>query len=485
LNFGKIGSFILDQEFAQLAVSQALRAGAEYAEARVQGDRGHTYTLKNGSPEPVTIARSLGIGVRVIVDGAMGFASTNSLDKSQLARVTEAAVRTAKASRNLLVSPIRLSEEKTWDDNWEAGMNVDVEGISAEKKFELLFTIEKSLAQENVHVSLPSRILVFDEELTEKVYANSNGTKLHGFVPRLSLLYYITAEQPGKGIVQRIHHLAQSCGWEVVDDWRPSEIAAEDARSLGTLLREGVAPPKEEVDVVLGPEVTGIICHESCGHPQEADRILGREAAQAGESYIKPNMLGHRVGSERVTIIDDPTLPKSYGYYKYDDEGVKAGPRTLIKEGVIAGFLHNRETAAELGTTSNGASRSSAYDREPIIRMGNTYMKPGDYLFEELVEGVKHGVYLKNFMEWNIDDRRYNQRYVGLEAYMIEDGRVTVPVRNPILEITTPGLYGSVDAVGKHLEFSGATCGKGDPMQGAPVWTGGPAIRLRGIHLGG
>jgi TldD protein len=195
-------------------------------------------------------------------------------------------------------------------------------------------------------------------------------------------------------------------------------------------------------------------------------------------------MLGRRIGTENVTIIDDPTLPNSYGFYLYDDEGIKAGPRTLIREGVIAGFLQNRETAAELGGGSNGAARSMGYDREPIIRMANTYMKPGDYSREELIEGVKHGVYMKSFMEWNIDDRRYNQRYVGLEAYLIEHGKVTTPVRNPILEVTTPGLYGSVDAVGKEMEFAGATCGKGDPMQGAPVWTGGPPIRLRQILLG-
>jgi TldD protein len=271
----------------------------------------------------------------------------------------------------------------------------------------------------------------------------------------------------------------------VVKDWRPEEIAANDAKMLGRLLREGVAPPKGEVDMVLGPEVTGIICHESCGHPQEADRILGREAAQAGESYLKPDMVGRKIGSEHVTIIDDPTLPNSYGFYLYDDEGVKARPRVLINEGLIAAFLQNRETAAELGGTSNGASRSSSYDREPIIRMANTYMKPGNHSLEELIEGVGNGVYMKNFMEWNIDDRRYNQRYVGLEAYMIENGRITTPLRNPILEITTPGLYGSVDAVGKDVEYAGASCGKGDPMQAAPVWTGGPPIRLRKIRLGG
>jgi TldD protein len=364
-------------------------------------------------------------------------------------------------------------------------MKVDVRNVPPEEKFELLFTIERSLGRDNIHASLPSRIIAFDESLTEKFYANSEGSRLHGFIPRLSLIYYLTVEEPGVGLVQRFRHEAQSRGWEVVSDWKPTEIAANDAKILGRLLKEGIAPPKDEIDVVLGPEITGIICHESCGHPQEADRILGREAAQAGESYIKPNMMGHRIGTEHVTIIDDPTLPNSYGFYLYDDEGVKAKARTLISRGVISDFLQNRETAAEFDKKSNAASRCSSYDREPIIRMGNTYMKPGGHSLEELIEGVKHGIYMKNFMEWNIDDRRYNQRYVGLEAYMIEKGEITTPVRNPILEITTPGLYGSVSAVGREMEFSGATCGKGEPMQGAPVWTGGPAIRLQNIRLGG
>lgn len=466
-------------------MDHAISLGAGYAEARVQQNLGHTYTLKNGTAEPVNLTRKLGVGIRVIVDGAMGFASTNSLEQPDVNSAVESAVRTAKASRRLIASPTRLSEEKSWEDDWEAKMNIDVRSVPPEQKFELLFTIEKSLAQENVHVSLPSRLLVFEEDLVEKYYVNSEGAKLRGFIPHVGLLFILTASEPGKGTLQRYRQEAQTRGWEAVEDWKPKEIAADEASTLGRILREGVPSPKGEVDVVLGSEVTGIICHESCGHPQEADRILGREAAQAGESYIKPDMLGQRIGTENVTIIDDPTLPNSYGFYLYDDEGVKASPRTLIKEGVISSFLHNRETAAELGVASNAASRSAAYDREPIIRMGNTYMKPGDHSLEELIEGVKHGVYMKNFMEWNIDDRRYNQRYVGLEAYLIEHGEITSPVRNPILEVTTPGLYGSVDAVGKEMEFAGATCGKGDPMQGAPVWTGGPPIRLTRMRLGG
>ena len=117
--------------------------------------------------------------------------------------------------------------------------------------------------------------------------------------------------------------------------------------------------------------------------------------------------------------------------------------------------------------------------------MANTFLEPGNHNKEELIEDVKEGVYIKNFMEWNIDDRRYHQRYVGLEAYQIEDGDLGERVRNPILEITTEGFWRSVDAVGNDLEFQAAYCGKGDPMQGIPVWTGGPHVRLRGVRVGG
>jgi len=152
----------------------------------------------------------------------------------------------------------------------------------------------------------------------------------------------------------------------------------------------------------------------------------------------------------------------SFGYYEYDDEGVKARKRTLIKEGVINEFLHNRETASVFGVTSNGASRAVAYNREPIVRMANTFLEPGDYTKEELF-----------------------QRYVGLEAYRIKNGELSEMVKNPVLEVTTIGLWSAVDAVGKDLEFQAAYCGKGDPMQGIPVWTGGPHVRLRKIRLGG
>jgi TldD protein len=240
------------------------------------------------------------------------------------------------------------------------------------------------------------------------------------------------------------------------------------------------------MDLICGSEVTGIAAHESCGHPMEADRILGREMSQAGRSFIYnggPYWYGTRIGSEAVTVVDDPTVEHSYGYYLFDDEGVKARRRFLYKNGLINEFLHNRESAAKLDTRSNGSSRSVNYDREAIVRMANTFVLPGKYSEEELIEDVKYGVYMKSFTEWNIDDKRFNQRYVGREAYLIENGKLTNPVAKPIIETTTPKFWTSVDAVSKKVKFDAATCGKGDPAQGVPVYAGGPCLRLRGVYV--
>jgi TldD protein len=255
---------------------------------------------------------------------------------------------------------------------------------------------------------------------------------------------------------------------------------------LKEVITKGKAVKPGTMDLVCGPEVTGIAAHESCGHPMEADRILGREMSQAGRFFIYeggPFWIGTRIGSNVVTIVDDPTIEHSYGYYEYDDEGIKARRRYLYKNGLINEFLHNRESAAKLSTRSNAASRSVNYDREAIVRMANTFVLPGDMTEEEIIEDVNYGVFMKSFTEWNIDDKRFNQRYVGREAYVIERGKLKHPVARPIIETTTEKFWKAVDAVSKKVEFDAATCGKGDPAQGIPVYTGGPCIRLRGVHV--
>jgi len=194
-------------------------------------------------------------------------------------------------------------------------------------------------------------------------------------------------------------------------------------------------------------------------------------------------MIGKKVGSEYATVIDDPTVPGTYGYYAYDQEGVKARPRYLYMKGLINEFLQNRETASNFGIQSNGSSRCETYLREPIVRMANTFVAPGDFQEDELVGSIKQGILMKSFTEWNIDDKRYNQKYVSREAYFVKDGELAGPARKCTLEITTPAFWGAIDAVSKKIELSSGECGKGDPMQGMAVTNGGPMIRLREVSL--
>ena len=195
-------------------------------------------------------------------------------------------------------------------------------------------------------------------------------------------------------------------------------------------------------------------------------------------------MINEKIGSDVVNIVDEPGIEGSYGYFLYDDEGVEDRRKYLYKNGKINDFLHNRETAKDMNVKSNGSARASNYDKEAIVRMSNTFLLKGNYNENELIKDVKRGIYMKNFMEWNIDDKRWQQKYTGSECYLIENGEVTKPVKNPVIEITTPMLWKSVDAVADNFELHAGTCGKGESMQAIPVTFGGPSMRLRGIKLG-
>lgn len=472
----------MHEDALQRCVDEALRLGARYAEARFHCHFNANIIVRNGELIGYGEALSEGVGVRVLVEGALGFAATNSLEWSSLQETVERAVKLARAHSKLMKRWVEFADARVGKAKYEALSLKPFDSASLEEKVSVLAEVwdrVRGAVKEARPLTLISR---YHEDVEEKTIVNSSGACVVSKVPRLSVGYnFVLAHS--KGTIQRVFSFGGSGGLEQLKAWRVPEAVEEEAKSLERVLLEGVEPPKEPVDVIVGSEIVGLTVHESCGHPSEADRILGREAAQAGMSFIKLGMLGQRIGNEHATVVEDPTIPSSYGFYLYDDEGVPARARHLYKNGVINEHLHNRWTAKVFGVESNAAARAMDYNSEPIIRMSNTYFAPGDYTFEELLEGVRLGVYLKSYMEWNIDDVRWGQRYVGLEAYLVENGELTRPVRNPALEITAGGFYSKVDAVGKELRFYPGTCGKGEPSQGVPVWFGGPDIRLRSVEL--
>jgi len=471
----------LDKNVADFTLEYAMSKKIDYAEVRAHSIKHEELVMKNGVLDAYVSTVDNGFCVRILAEGGIGFASTNKWTKDEARVIVDIACKFAKMAKRK--EKIAFAEEKSVKADWKVPEKRKIEGVSPETKIETLTEMDKALTSEGINVA--ARMFSLGMSFTEKYFVNTEGSVISSWVPRIGAYGFITVVENGKP-EQAYKQFGYAGGWEALDQWRMTDQMTHEAKVLQRVIKESKAVRSGKMDLVCGPEVTGIAAHESCGHPMEADRILGREMSQAGRSFIYPSgpfWLGTKIGSPFVAIVDDPTVKNSFGYYEYDDEGIKARPRYLYKNGVINEFLHNRETAAKLNTRSNGASRAVNYDREAIVRMANTFVQPGDMSEEEIFEDVKQGVYMRSFTEWNIDDKRFNQRYVGREAYWIEKGELKHAIARPVVETTTPIFWSAVDAVSKKVEFDAATCGKGDPMQGVPVYTGGPIIRLRGVYV--
>jgi len=464
------------REYADFALRFLKKKNVDYGEVRLEEHEEEGLILKNGVVEVSGFDHTAGIGVRFLLNNSLGFVSINRFEKDSIKRNIEKAVRLVRKGGRLS-ERVRLSEESVHKKMYRAAQKIKFKDVSLRDKIKLLHETDS-----NVKKAI-GRYLSLSSDIARKYFLTTEGARITSEVPRVNFTYFLTLGLDGKN-GQKYWQLCNSGGYEHVKRWNLPKFILDEYKAIEKNLKYAKKSPKGKIDVVVGPEVTGIMVHESVGHPFEADRISGREAAQAGESFIRRDMIGSMIGNKIVNVVDDPTLENSAGYYLYDDEGVKARRRFLIKDGRINEFLHNRETASEMGVKSNGAARAEDYDKEAIVRMANTFLMPGDYSEEELFEDIKLGVYIRDFTEWNIDDKRFQQKYVGSESYLIKNGKLRYPVLRPVLELTTPVLWSSIDAIGKNLEYHTGTCGKGEPMQGVPAFLGGPSIRIKNVKLG-
>jgi TldD protein len=262
--------------------------------------------------------------------------------------------------------------------------------------------------------------------------------------------------------------------------------ATEIAKKAITLSKAKAAPTRK-LPVILDQHFVALLIHEIIGHPSEADRVLGKEAAWAGKTWWA-DKVGKQLFSEELTVVSDATLGKGYcGSFKYDDEGVPAKRIVNVEKGVLREFLHSRETAKIFGVKPNGCMRATSYAFAPLIRMTNTFIEKGNWKFEEMLEGIKKGVYLKGNKVPSIDSRRFNFQISSFEAYEIKNGEIRRPLRGASLRSNTKDFLSSIDAVGNDLKIIGIifpACGKGDPMQSMFVGNGGPHISGYGLVTG-
>jgi len=449
------------------ALDYGLSLGASYVEVRWQRDSGSAAGLRNGQFEFAESHSSQGIAVRAVAGGGLGFAATPSMKLEDVFGAVERAVKLAKAAGRVQKSPVALSEEGL------AKLSYSLPDIPLDP-VELAKTLDKHAAKD-----LTVRRFYVYMWTTEKRIMTSDGADVYSKIPRVYVFGMFIKHEPSLGSLQRDVFL----GGTSADYVRGAEkTVEEESRKVSALLEKARSIPPGRYDVVFAPEMTGILVHESIGHPFELDRIYGREGAEAGESYLRPGNLRVKIASDLVNITDYPALPGTYGFYLVDEEGVVARPKQLVRGGWATEFITNKQYAAVLGVHSNAGARASAFDREPIPRMSNTYLEPGDWRPEEIIRDTKRGIYVASYTEWNINDTRYSGRYGIFEGYLIENGELKQPIKG-FIEVDTPELWGNVDAVGRDFQLFVGMCGKGNPPQGVPVTMGGPTFRCRNLRV--
>jgi TldD protein len=443
--------------------------GAEYSETRAQKLYKTMLTLKEGRVEAAKQGIENGVALRVLVNGAWGFASVGSLNAETLTSAVTDACRMAKTASSRLKTPIKLADAKTVEDRVLIKPKKNPSTILMEDKINTALAVNKATLDYDKRVK--SCTIDYLDLTGTNFFANSQGTRIEQ--DKLYVWSRITAAAASQGVFTfSREEIGSTAGYEVFDEEPPEMIGETVAkRAIEQLnakpLKGGKSP------VVLGPNVVGVFVHEAFGHLAEADLALS--------GGVLMNNLGKKIGSDLVTFYDDGTIPGAFGSFKYDDEGVPTQKTLLIKDGVVTGLMHNRETAEKFNAEPTGNARAEDFRVEPIIRMRNTFMAPRDHSFEELVEDVRSGYYFKSFRggQANLD----GTFQVGIqEGYEIVNGEIGDPVRNASISGNTLETLLKVDAVGKDFTLWPGRCGKG---QTAFICDGGPHIKVKEVIIGG
>ena len=475
-------------ELAKQAVEAARRAGAGYADARWVSEESESITVRNQEMEGVDRSRSDGIGVRVLVNGFWGFASTSRTEEAQVTAAADLAVRIAKAASRLPRDPVKLAEVEPVVDHWETPFQEDPFTVDLEEKIALL--MEASRRMQTVRgLSFAESSLDFYRRRT--AFASSEGAAIEQTI--LNSGGGIEATAIGDSEMQRRSfpnsfrgHLS-AAGYEHV---RTLGLPEESERVATEALELLSAPdcPSETTTLVLDSQQMVLQVHESVGHPVELDRVLGMEEAYAGTSFLTPEARGTlRYGSPLVSITADASLGGGLGSFGYDDEGVPAQRVPIVVDGVFQEFISSRETAAILGQRSNGTMRADGWGNLPLIRMTNISLEPREGSLGDIIGDTKDGLFMSTNTSWSIDDKRVNFQFGCEIAWRIKDGRLTQMYRNPNYTGITTKFWGSCDAVGGREDWvvwGPPNCGKGQPGQVARVGHGTSPARVRDVQVG-
>ena len=495
------------KRLADAGLSAAAAAGASYCDVRVGRYMRQFVITREANVQNVVNTESTGTGVRVIADGAWGFAATNDMTAEAVSAAARLAVAIAKANAKHQTQPVRLAATQgVGEVSWRTPIRRNAMEVPIAEKVALLLGVNAA-AMNGGASFVNSQLFLVNEQ---KYFASSDGSFIHQDVHRIWAPFTVTAidQTTGKFRTRDGLSVPMGLGYEYLDGNTADQIVAsngvvsygmsydmtKDAIAAAEQAREKLTATSVRpgsYDLVLDPNHLGLTIHESVGHPLELDRVLGYEANYAGTSFATLDKRESRFqyGSEIVNIVADKTQVGSLGAVGYDDEGVQTTEWNLIEGGKLVDYQATRDQAHILGkTASDGCSYADSWSTVQFQRMANISLKPGTspMKVDDMIKNVENGIYILGRGSFSIDQQRYNAQFGGTLFYEIKNGEITRPLEDVAYQMRTPEFWNACSAIcdeSDYRMFGSFFDGKGQPSQVSAVSHGSSTTRFDGINV--
>ncbi len=449
-------------------LEKAIRgSGAEYTEIRIESVDSSWANFKGEELDSIGSAKTFGGIVRALVKGGWGYVTFNDFDDLEN-RVQEA----FESARLVGKDKSGLAEVEPVVDKTTAALKKDFRQVSLSEKKSVIEEYNRIVL--GYHDRIETSNVGYSDRFRKIWYSNSEGTYIEDERPDVGVGISATARE-GDNVQRGFEHVAGGAGFQVVEGLQgQAEMAAK--RAVELLSAPSVSGG--QYSVVINPKLAGVFAHEAFGHLSESDFVYENERMK------ELMVLGSRLGSDEVTIIDDGNISGLRGTHKYDDEGVRTRKNYLIKDGILVGRLHSRETAAKMHEEPTGNARAIGYRHQPIVRMTNTYIEKGASSFEDMIRDIKLGLYAIDMVGGQTSMEMFT--FSAAYGYMIRDGRIAELVRDVVLTGNVFETLMNIDMVGDTVEYppAGGGCGKGGQSP-LPVGLGGPYVRIQNVVVGG
>ncbi len=476
-----------------VALQRCRDFGVEHADIRIELLTDQSLRLRDGVVETSHDGQTLGLAVRVVLDGTWGFAATSRLDTDAAVRTAESAVRVAQVSAPLAAERVELADEPVHDGAvWVSAYQQDPSAVPLADKVGLFAGWSADLLRSPVvrHVDL-----AYSHVVENKHYADLAGTTTTQQRVRMHPEVTVHGADEQRGVIDAMRTVAPPVGrgWEYLTDPGSGWDWDGELAQLPDLLAAKLAAPSVDAgryDLVVDPSNLWLTIHESVGHATELDRALGYEANYAGTSFARWDQLGVlQYGSPAMTVTGDRTIDHGLSTIGFDDEGVQAQTWDIVRDGVFVGYQTDRAMAARQGLgRSTGCAFADSPGHIAIQRMANVSLQPAPRGpgTDELIAGVDDGIYVVGDRSWSIDMQRFNFQFTGQRFFRIRGGRLDGQLRDVAYQATTTDFWRSMEAVGgpQTWVLGGAfNCGKAQPGQVAPVSHGCPSALFRDVNI--